>query len=234
MKYKILIFTLIFLFTQEMHSQNDDLKYEFVLNMNFKMSTEDVSIGSYSTDMQSKNAKLEIGINRYISSRLMLGIGLDYFRNKKQFDYSYYNIENDFLVENYPQLESNIYIPFINLKYVKALSDKFVISMNICNGIGFSTSKQNSLTSLKVNLASSEFISEDPGLTGSLKSYENENDKSFYSLSLEPEISYYFSNSIGLKLKGDLYRFDKQNKSQFFFNTKSNQIAWTLGLSWRI
>ena len=234
MTLKILFFSAILIFTQNTFAQNNLSNYELTLNGNFNKSIEDISIGSYKTDLQSNNTRLEIGINRFVSNRIMLGIGLDYFNNKEQFDYTYYNVDNEFVVEDHPELKTEIFIPSINLKYVKFLSEKLLIGLNVCNGIGFSTSKMNSVTELKVNRKFSDFELVNSDLQNSQRSFEKENEESFYSLTLKPEICYYFTTSIGLNLRGDFYRFDTINKNQFFFNTKTNQVSWTLGFSWRI
>lgn len=227
MNIKITLLFVILILFQKTYCQNNTLNYELTMNGNYNRSTKNISIGSYKTDLKSNNTRLEFGINRFITNRLMFGLDLNYYKNTEQFDYSYYNVDNGFVVEDYPEIATSIFIPSINLKYVYSLTDRLYIGLNLSNGYGISTTKMKSETHLKVDLVKSDLL-------GSAKGFEKKSDESFYSLTLEPEICYYFTNSIGLKLKGDFYRFDTQNKSQFFFDTKSNQPIWTLGLSWKI
>jgi hypothetical protein len=55
-------------------------------------------------------------------------------------------------------------------------------------------------------------------------------DKSYYSFSLEPELMYFISDKVSLKMQVTGFRFDTLNKSQFFCFSKSNDIFWSLGL----
>jgi hypothetical protein len=227
MKKRIALLLITLVFSPRIFCQTDFQKYEISVGGNYRKNSKDLSIGSYKTNMKTNCAKFEFAINRAISSKIMVGFGLNYLLNKEQFDYSYYNADNGFIVEDYPEIESKTIIPSVNLKYVKALSDRLFIGLNLNNGYGFCSSEKNSITKLKVNFLVSD-------LTGSYKGYEEMKDESFYTISLEPEICYYLTNSLGIKFKGDFYRFDTINKNQFFFDTKSNQILWTFGLNWKI
>ena len=76
-------------------------------------------------------------------------------------------------------------------------------------------------------------ISEDnivPITTGFIKNINRE----YYTCSVEPELIYFITKKVGLKMQVVGYRFDSENNSQFFFSSKTDEIFWTVGISFAL
>ncbi len=227
MKKRAILLLASFAMTTLIYCQENLQKYEFSVGGNYRTTTNGINVETYKTNIKSNTAKFELGINRAISNTIMIGIAMDYLNRNEQFDYQYYNIDNIFVIEGFPGKKITTIIPSVNVKYVKVLTENFIVGLNLYNGYGFSTSKPYSLTDLKVNFQARV-------LSNSRTGYKKTISESFYTISIAPEACYYIAKSIGIKLKGELFRFDTIDKTQFFFKRKSNQIIWTLGVSWRI
>ncbi len=120
------------------------------------------------------------------------------------------------------------------MKLIKNIGNNVVFGLNLINAYGFMSQKKMLSTYLRVKLPTDLIGSPSDILSPETSYTESENDEQYYNFSIEPEITYLFSNSFGIKLQGTLYQFDSINKHQTFFSTKTNQITWTMGIVYRI
>lgn len=233
MKNTLILLFFVFI-TTESFSQNSFGKYELTLNGNYKTQSDIESIENYQSNKKSNNSKISIGVNRSINQWLLLGFGMTYLNNNDEYDYAYYDSLNEFEVRNYPTIESIVWLPFVNMKFIKTIGNNVFFGLNLINAYGFMTQNKILTTELRVKYLTDGFYDPSDMITGGKSSKESERDDQYYNFSIEPEITYLFSKSFGIKLQGILYQFDSINNHQTFFSTKTNQITWTLGIEYRI
>jgi len=65
---------------------------------------------------------------------------------------------------------------------------------------------------------------------GLVEEYSKSENKSLYEFSLDPEIMYFLSDRVGVKMKVVALRFDTIYKTQFLFSSKTNEVLWSVGL----
>ncbi|MGQ1890578.1 hypothetical protein ACT29H_09070 [Thermophagus sp. OGC60D27] len=237
MKASITIMVFFLLLTSYLNGQ--DLKrYEITLSGNYRANNEDIAIGNYNANQETNSSIIKFGINQAISAHLMIGIGVDYLHRKDQYNYDFYSgfylPDFPFVLADQPEIETTTFIPSINLKYVKPLSEKFILGLSLSNGYGFRKSELKSISEYYVYVMFADPGQLHPMPPRFIGIYEEDQDDSYYRLSIEPEACYYLSNALGIKIKGELYRYDSITKHQIFFNRKTHQVTWTIGISWRI
>jgi hypothetical protein len=169
---------------------------------------------------------VSLGLNYRINNFLYIGFDFGYLNWSEKQDVSYFNNDdannNTFLLQNSISLQNSIFLPSINVKLFKFISDKWFVGLNLKNGFGFMNTKSENISAMGVKYPTNNLPF--------FKETSNNIDKSYYSLSLEPELMYFISDKVSLKMQLIGFRFDTLNKSQFFCFSKSNEIFWSLGL----
>ena len=220
-----------------MFGQNIERKYLIDIYGGFQSHQDKVSIGGIDNESTITSGKIALAISYKVNNFLYVGLGFEYLNwNAKQAN-SYYNDDdennNTFILYNNPIIKNSIILPSINGKLFRFVTDKWFIGLNIKNGYGFINAKSEYIAEMKVKYLSNNpaFISNIPAFkTG----YNEDIDKTYYTFSLEPELIYFISDRVSLKMQVVGYRFDNINKSQFFCSSKSNEILWSLGLNFAL
>jgi|GEM_PF-3094780 len=209
-----------------LYGQSNEKKLLIDITGAYYSHKDNVSIGGNGNELTSKNGKISIGVNYRISNILYIGLGFDYLNCNEKQDISYFNNDdannNTFLLSNSISLKNSIFTPSINVKLFKLLSDKWFIGLNVLNGLSFINTKSESTSAMEVIYPTNSL----PFLKGT----NSTQDKSYYLISFEPELRYFISDKLSLKLLITGFRFDTLNKGQFFCFSKSNEIFWSLGL----
>lgn len=217
----LMMFTMMIL-----HGQSFERKCLIDIAGGYYSHKENVSIGGNDNELTIKSGKVSFGFNYEINKFLYLGLSLEYLTWIEKQDISYYNNDdgnnNTFILYNYPSLRNLMFLPSFNIKLFRNFSDKWVIGLNIKNGYGFINTRSENSVEMKVKYPTNIM----PFKNG----FNNKTDKSYYSLSFEPELMYFISDKICLKMQIVGYKFDTLNKSQFFCSSKTNEIFWSLGL----
>jgi len=209
-----------------LHGQSNEKKILIDIRGGYYNHKDNVSIGGNDNESTTKSGKVSFGFNYRINNFLYIGFDFDYLNWSEKQDISYFNNDdannNTFLLQNSISLQNSTFLPSLNLKLFKYISDKWFVGLNFKNGIGFKNTKSETISAMGVKYPNNNL----PFLKGS--SYNI--DKSYYSFSLEPELMYFISDKVSLKMQVTGFRFDTLNKSQFFCFSKSNDIFWSLGL----
>jgi len=194
--------------------------------------TDKLSDAFNDNQITNNNWKTSIRLNYKISNSVSIGIGFDYLNCNEKQDLTNINIDfenkDSFVLYNSISRIDHISTPTINFLFLKPLSDKWSIGLGILNGWSLMNSKYESISAMGASLLSSS------SPRGFLKGSRYSEDRSYYLLSFEPELKYFVSEHVGLKLQVTGFRFDTHNKSQAFCVSKSNDIFWTLGLGIRL
>lgn len=220
-----------------MFGQNFERKYLIDIYGGYQSHQDKVSIGGIDNESTITSGKIDLGISYKVNNFLYVGLGFEYLNWNAKQDNSYYNDDdennNTFVLYNNSILKNSIFLPSINGKLFRFITDKWFIGLNIKNGYGFINAKSESIAEMKV-----KFLSNDTAFTSNntafKRGYKEDIDKTYYTFSLEPELMYFISDKVSLKMQVVGYRFDTINKSQFFCSSKTNEILWSLGLSFAL
>lgn len=209
-----------------LYGQNNEKKLLLDIKGGYYNHKDNVSVGGNDNEFIIKSGEVSFGLNYKVSNLLYIGFGLDYLNRSEKQDISYFNNDdsnnNTFILSNSISLKNSIFSPSVNLKLFKFLSDKWFVGLNVINGFSFMNTKSESTSEMKVKYPTDNL----PFLKGT----SNNTDKSYYLISFEPELMYFISDKVSLKMQVTGFRFDTLNKSQFFCLSKSNEIFWSLGL----
>ena len=236
MKKAYLVF---FLIVQILVSYGQETEKKLLIDVTgaYFNRTDKLSDAFNDNQITNNNWKTSIRLNYKISNRIYVGIGFDYLNCDEKQDLTNINIDNVnnslFVLYNSISRIDHVYTPSINLLFLKPLSDKWSIGLGILNGWSLMNSKYESISAMKKSFSAITELS--PSNPQSLLSWEKHSeDQSYYLLSFEPELNYYLSKSVSLKLQITGFRFDTHNKSQAFCFSKANDIFWSLGLGFRL
>jgi len=184
----------------------------------------------YSSELK-KGGKITAGIYGKVNDFIYAGIGLEYM---KQHEYNDNMIDNFSSPSNsqahftyHTKYERSKIIPSINFKFLKNLTNRFSIGLNVLAGYEFTKTMDEYISFILVNYPES-----DPLFL--VSNYNNTSNKQGVYFMIQPELIYYVSNWFGISSQVNFYTFDAVNASQFFFATNSNDIMWSFGLVFAI
>jgi hypothetical protein len=207
--------------------QPNDKKFLIDFAGGFNSHRNNISIGMLENQIYTLSGKTHLGVNYKVLNYLYLGIGFDYQNwreeSKNDYDYVSYDNSNSLALRSTSVVVSSIYLPSVNGKLFLNLSKKCLLGLNICTGYGIQYSKKKNTSALN-----SAFSSELPSY---VYSYNSNSDRTFYTLSLEPELVYYLSDRLGIKLQVLAYRYSTNYGSQSLLAIKTPEPMWTLGIN---
>lgn len=201
-----------------------------MLDGNYNKSSNSFGVSTNQTSIEGNYLTLGTSAGLLLTDRWMLGIGVDYNRNKEtrtsmMFINQYYQVEKSDIKSNalFPNIYVGYYYPIINKLYLSAKA-KFSLS-NI-------TTDYNTLIAGRINNLSSFFI---PIFAeGTLYSFTNERSTKtdYFSTSVIPELTWFFTSKLGLRLALGGIEYSildwKSNNSQWDINF--NPSHWSFGI----
>ena len=225
----LLLFSLMTL-----NGQNSERQFLIDISGGYQIHQNNVSIGDDINFAKTKSGKVALGINYKVNKFLYIGVGLEYMNWNSQQENHHYNVDdannNTFLFVTNNNHRNSIFLPSLNAKLFHFISDKWFIGLNIKNGYGFMNTKDDNMAIMQSYYTGNQVVS--PSNIVPINSgYNKDIDRKYYTLSLEPELIYFITKKVGLKMQVVGCRFDSENSSQFFFSSKSDEIFWTVGIS---
>lgn len=211
------------------NSFGQDRERKFLVYSNGAFSQHKTNDG-YPTTVNSsdlKGWKISAGMYGKLNDFIYVGIGCEYSKHKEYKDDRIDNFSSpsnsQALFAYHSKYERSKIIPSINFKFLKNITNRFSIGLNVLTGYEFTKTMDEYVSFIEVNYPES-----DPLFL--VSSYNNTSDKQGIYFSLQPELIYYVSNWLGISSQVNFYTFDAVNASQFLFATNSNDIMWSVGI----
>ena len=227
-----MIFLLFSLMT--LNGQNSGKQFLIDIYGGYQIHKDNVSSGDDRNYAKTKSGKVALGINYKVSKFLYVGIGFEYMNWNAQQENYHYNVDdannNTFELATNPIHRNSIFLPSINAKLFQFISDKWFIGLNIKNGYGFMNTKDDNMAIIQPSYTGNQVVSPS-NILPIYSGYKSDIDRKYYSLSLEPELIYFITKKVGLKMQVVGCRFDSENNSQFLFSSNTDEIFWTVGIS---
>lgn len=240
MKLTIILFTFLFT-TFLLHSQIKRGDNIISLNgMYTKNTTQDGVIGN---SMTANNHHLSLGatFTSYITNHLLLGFGLDYIsqkdiRTSELVLNDGHDVNSQIMRYEVLNLKSTAPLPFLLVGY----------NMNVTNRLNFNTNLKINYGRMSTNTTDQTIYQQFPIFNSQTVLVSNvllpnitsvsKNKNSFAAASIIPEMTYFFTNQIGLSvaLGGIQYSITdwKTSKSDFWINLSPN--TWLVGLKYKL
>ncbi|MCE4564656.1 autotransporter outer membrane beta-barrel domain-containing protein [Maribellus sp. CM-23] len=211
-------------------------KGDIIIGFNGNYTNTSTETGVITNLSQTDGKYLNIGSSAgyFLTDNFVVGIGLDYIRNKETRENSLYF--NDRVHFESLDIKSKAFLPNVYVARYFSITNKFYFSATMKVSYGKLKTEFETVYMERENLSSDGLSDISEGTNPSMTSLSGESEVDYFSPQLIPELTYFITDrfSACLGLGGIKYSITDWESSNSDWNVNLNPVNWSLGIKIRI
>ncbi len=201
---------------------------------NYSNTTTETGVITNLSQTDGKYLNISPSTGYFLTDNFVVGIGLDYIRNKEtRWNNLYFN---DRIHLESLDIKSKAFLPNVYLARYFSITNKFYFSAKMKVSYGKIKTEFETVYMENENLSSDGLFDILEGTNPSVSSLSGESDADYFSPQLIPELTYFITDrfSACLGLGGIKYSITDWEDSNSDWNVNFNPAYWSLGMKIRM